>query len=178
MQTHARSSSHHIEMWMVIVTYLCVCVWSSLLGEPSQHAHTIDEPDLRSSLLLARELVLVLIVVNRWARLSLFLVRLSVSWRYGMSTNISNLTRAHRWSIMGKSRLSLTCSPPNCSVPCWSFPSRRSTDKQKQVHYSSPVNIEYFFTLIVRAKKKLVPCIITLLLIIFAPQIVKNDIME
>jgi hypothetical protein len=24
MQTHARSSSHHIEMYMVIVTYLCM----------------------------------------------------------------------------------------------------------------------------------------------------------
>lgn len=27
MQTHARSSSHHIEMCMVIVTYLCMYAW-------------------------------------------------------------------------------------------------------------------------------------------------------
>ena len=36
---------------------------------------------------------------------------------------------------------SFTWSTANCSVSCWSFP---STDKQKQVHYSSAVNIEYF----------------------------------
>jgi hypothetical protein len=44
MQTHARSSSHHIEMCMVIVTYLYIC--GVLVGEPSKHAHTIDDPHL------------------------------------------------------------------------------------------------------------------------------------
>ena len=70
MQTHARSSSHHIEMCMVIVTYLSVYMLRG--GEASKHAHTIDDPHLLSpSVATTARVVLVLIVVNRRTRLSL-----------------------------------------------------------------------------------------------------------
>lgn len=48
---------HHIEMCMVIVTYLFLSVCVVLGGEPSKHAHTIDDPHLRLLSCILRSLL-------------------------------------------------------------------------------------------------------------------------
>jgi hypothetical protein len=56
--------------------YVCMV----LVGEPSKHAHTIDDPHLFFPLLLPQRIVLVLIVVNRRTRLSLSPVYQLTRW--------------------------------------------------------------------------------------------------
>jgi hypothetical protein len=59
--------------------YVCMV----LVGEPSKHAHTIDDPHLLRlffPLLLPQRIVLVLIVVNRRTRLSLSPVYQLTRW--------------------------------------------------------------------------------------------------
>ena len=72
-------------------------MYGVFVGEPSKHAHTIDDPHLLLriffSLLLPQRIVLVLIVVNRRTRLSLSLACLSVDEMECVATSVISIER-------------------------------------------------------------------------------------
>lgn len=126
-----------------------------LVGEPSKHAHTIDDPDLFSSSCIQR-IIFVLIVVNRWTRLFHSPVQQLTRWNV-------ELYQQYQQSISmidnGKKRQCCLSFTFSFCIPNWPKDYRSffflffyavvQTCKQREQVHLDDINIEYFFTLIV-----------------------------